>query len=34
MVNRYNLTRPLIRVRERFYDLASNYHLQIVEVLK
>lgn len=34
MVNRYNLTRPLVRVKERFYDLSSNYRLQIVEVLK
>lgn len=34
MVNRYNLTRPLIKVQEHFYDLSSNYRLQIVEVLK
>ncbi len=33
MVNRYNLTRPLIRVNEHFYDMSSNYRLQIVEVL-
>jgi len=33
MVNRYNLTRPLVQVKEHFYDLSSNYHLQIVEVL-
>lgn len=34
MVNRYNLTRPLVKVKEHFYDLSSNYRLQIVEVLK
>lgn len=33
MVNRYNLTRPLVQVKGHFYDLASNYHLQIVEVM-
>lgn len=33
MVNRYSLTRPLVQVNEHFYDLSSNYHLQIVEVL-
>lgn len=32
MVNRYNLTRPLVQVNEHFYDLSSNYRLQIVEV--
>lgn len=34
MVNRYNLTRPLIQVGSHFYDLSSNYGLQIVEVMK
>lgn len=33
MVNRYNLTRPLIKVNGHFYDMSSNYRLQIVEVL-
>ncbi len=32
MVNRYNLTRPLIKVNGHFYDMSSNYRLQIVEV--
>lgn len=33
LVNKFNFTRPLIRAGEKFYDLATNYKLEIVEVL-
>ena len=33
MVNKFNFTRPLVKVKDKFFDLASNYHLEIIEVI-
>ncbi len=34
MVNKYNFTRPLIKVHNDFHDLSTNYELEIVEVVR
>jgi len=33
MINKFNFTRPLIKVADKFYDLAMNYKLEIIDVI-
>lgn len=34
LVNKFHFTRPLIKCKDKFFDLASNYHLEIIEVIE
>jgi HD-GYP domain-containing protein (c-di-GMP phosphodiesterase class II) len=34
LISKYNVTRPLIKVESKFFDLSKNYEYEIVEVIR